>query len=171
MAGIIGFKRPLHSGRPSYDRAGSLQGGTGNVCHLKPEFSTDPLSNRNPRDQEHFDEHRRNHPASSSNRGLYHRNRLFAISLARLWTEPWASSQTILQASLLLLCPESKCCRGGTKCFREKARFPQSGSRLHRDGTKYLRHEAMLLHDKAMSFCGKATLPFEKAILFCVNVM
>ena len=82
MAGIIGFKRPLHSGRPSYDRAGSLQRGTGNVCHLKPDFSTDPLSNRNPRDQESFDEHRPNHPASSSNRGLYHRNKLFAISLA-----------------------------------------------------------------------------------------
>ncbi len=38
-------------------------------------------------------------------------------------------------------------------------------------GTKCLRHEAMLVHEKATSFCGEATLLFEKPILLCANVM
>src|SRR5207245_3538871 len=65
----------------------------------------------------------------------------------------------------------SKCFRYGTTCFREKARFSEPGTRLHCDGTKCLRHEAMLVHEKATSFCGKATLLFEKPIWFCANVM
>src|SRR5437667_10840675 len=58
-----------------------------------------------------------------------------------------------------------------TTCFREKARFPGPGTRLHCDGTKRLGQEAMLVHEKATSFCGKSTLLFEKPIWFCANVM
>src|SRR5437867_11064569 len=67
--------------------------------------------------------------------------------------------------------PGSKCFRDGTTCFPGKARFPGHGTRLHCDGTNCLRHEAMLVHEKATSFCCKATLLFEKPIWFCANVM